>query len=165
MNITIYHQQTPQGTIYIGSDGHEYEMVSGGVNGLGFLNLSHINVGNLAEGINAQKKKGFFGQLVQTASGLFKKKDGTNTFIGDTAQKFAQSFGDRLANNISPGMNTNQSLVSNPFMANPGGSNLQEHDPNGDNPLKEDNTMLYVAGAAGVIGLGIGIWALTKKAS
>lgn len=169
MQVAIHTYRAANGAItHLGSDGHLYEPLQG----LGFISSSRINqIGQatsaLARNNSAQSSRGgFLDNVIKTASGLFRKKDGSNTFIGDTVQKFADSFGQKLGTQVGTQGQINQGVFSPGMFASPGQSQLPVHDPRGDNPLppKKDNTVLWVVGSTLALGLvGTGIYMITQQ--
>lgn len=147
--------RTQQGQIfYKGSDGVQYvpmETISG---------LSGIF-----------SKDGFFGKAVQTASGLFRQKDGTNTFVGDAFNTFASSFGEKIGSEVAQkGELTKQGqfLTTNPFsVPNYSVNTLPVTDDKNPLPEDKDNTLIYVGLGLLAIGVPTGIyfWNKSKKES
>ena len=123
-------------TVHIGSDGYEYEPLEQGMAGL-------------------FSKDGFFSKVVNTASGIFKKKDGTPTFIGQQVSNFSTAFGERLGTQVAQ----QGQLQNGVFLPQgPLATTTSTLPAPGGNPLpKKDNTALYW-------GLGLGIPAAVATA-
>ena len=143
--ITEYLQ--PDGeSKYIGSDGFEYTHL-GSLNGL-------------------FSKGGFFDKVVKTASGIFKKEDGTKTFIGDTITTAANSFGEKMGSAVAnPGSVNNGTFtpLTQPLTQpgtlppNTGKSPFYA----GENSVVSPGWLL--AGVALIVGAGFGLNALVSK--
>lgn len=124
------------------------------------------------EGLNGLfNKGGFFDKIITSGSKVFKKEDGSTTFIGESIKDVASQFGNQLANNVS-GNRFNNSFMNPGFNFQNGlvptsGSNLPPTYSN-PNPLppSKNNTAVIVGGslvAATLIAGGIILAKRNKK--
>lgn len=151
--VKIHELQGPNGLVYVMQEGNQ------------FTPVERITDQSQLSGLFS--KGGFFDKVINTASGAFKKEDGSPTFIGESIQHVASSFGDSLANRIAVG-NNNMPYGGglpgfNPLLQQ--GSQQSNLPLSHGNPLppSNDKTMLYVLGAIAAIGAGAGIYYATKK--
>jgi hypothetical protein len=147
MEISTY--KLDDGTlVYLDSDGKEYTPLSA---------LSGLFSAD-----------GFFDKVIKTASGAFKKADGTNTFFGNSANTIVNALGRKIATqvgqqgSINNGMFTPTIIAQNPFQQPsqlPFAINANPF-PDGKKPISPG---LIVAGVLGVVGLGAGVMYAIKN--
>lgn len=145
--VTITEYLQPDGSSrYIGSDGFEYNPL-GSLSGL-------------------FSKGGFFDRVVKTASGIFKKEDGTKTFIGETVTTAANSFGQKLGAEVGTAGQVQDGTFTPLTQPLNNGSRLPTN--TGKLPFyagknSPTNPLWIAAGVATIVGLGFGINYLMEK--
>lgn len=149
----IHAVEYPQGTVYLLQEGNQFTPVTPvqdqqGLNGL-------------------FSKGGPLDKVISTVSGVFKKQDGSPTFIGESVKEVANQFGTQLANNLAQQQQFSQQVPTwaMPGLQQPQQPTQQLPAATTQNPLQEkDNTVLYaVLGTLAAAGIGTGIYFATKK--